>query len=230
MFNLSISDVLDRAWDLTKKHGIVLCVIYLVVRFALSLLSRLFTPPIDEDALISALQNNDYSALLEIYNTNPTGSLVIMILTAIVMLGFTKCMLMLARQQASSVEFEHWQQPVSVYVKYVVISVAVDIISIIGFICCILPGLYLSARLGFASMSCLDHPEAGIGDCISQSWRITRGNALKLILLQIVQIFLIIIGFLCCCIGVLPAAVVCYFAEVVAYLTLLEFQTNERVD
>ena len=220
MVYLSVSDVLERSWELTKKYGIVLVIVYLVLYLIQYFVGSLFTPPIDVDALQSALEDQDYNAIMKMYYSNPTGMIVSTILTAIVMLGFKNCLLQLAKGTATEVAFDHWKQDVGVYVKYVVIEIIVKFVCGIGYVFCVIPGIYLDARLQFASIHVLNHPDEDIMGCIKASWNMTGGNVMNLILLILASAVILIVGLICCCIGFIPAAVICSFAEVVAYLIL----------
>lgn len=220
MVYFSVSDVLERSWELTKKYGIILVVVYLVLYLIQYFVGNLFTPAIDVEALQSAIEDQDFKTIMSMYYSNPTGMIVSTILSAIVMLGFTNCLLQLSKGTATEVSFDQWKLDLGVYVKYVVIEIIVKIITSIGYVFCIIPGIYLQARLGFASIRVIDHPEEDIMGCIKTSWNMTSGNVMNLILLVLACVAIMIVGFICCCIGAIPAAVICGFAEVVAYLIL----------
>lgn len=220
MVYFSVSDVLERSWELTKKYGIILVVVYLVLYLIQYFVGNLFTPAIDVEALQNAIEDQDFKTIMSMYYSNPTGMIVSTILSAIVMLGFTNCLLQLSKGTATEVSFDQWKLDLGVYVKYVVIEIIVKIITSIGYVFCIIPGIYLQARLQFASIRVIDHPEEDIMGCIKTSWNMTSGNVMNLILLVLACVAIMIVGFICCCIGAIPAAVICGFAEVVAYLIL----------
>lgn len=220
MINFSVSEVLERAWDLTKKYGIVLIVIYIAIEIVKNIIGRFFSPEIDSELLISAIQDQDWTTISQIYTSNPLGSIITAVLGAVLMLGFTNCVLQLAKGTANDVSLDHWKQDVSVYVNYVVIEILINFIIGIGLCMCILPGLYLWARLGFASTHAIDCPKESFMDHIKASWNMTRGNVMNLILLAVAEVCIIIVGLMLCCIGIIPAAVLCALADVTAYVIL----------
>ena len=229
MIYFSVSDVLERSWELTKRYGIVLVIVYFVLYLIQYFVGNLFTPAIDVDALQSALENQDFNAIMKLYYSNPTGMIVSTILSAVIMLGFINCLLQLAKGTSNEVAIDHWKLDINVYVKYVVIAIVVKVLTTIGYCCCIIPGLYIDARLKFASVRAIDSPEDDIMDCIKASWNMTSGNVMNLIILVLAEIAIVIIGILVCCVGYLPAVVIVSFADVVAYLVLSGYY-NKKVE
>lgn len=229
MIYFSVSDVLERSWELTKRYGIVLVIVYFVLYLIQYFVGNLFTPAIDVDALQSALENQDFNAIMKLYYSNPTGMIVSTILSAVIMLGFINCLLQLAKGTSNEVAIDHWKLDINVYVKYVVIAIVVKVLTTIGYCCCIIPGLYIDARLKFASVRAIDSPEDDIMDCIKASWNMTSGNVMNLIFLVLAEIAIVIIGILVCCVGYLPAVVIVSFADVVAYLVLSGYY-NKKVE
>lgn len=229
MIYFSVSDVLERSWELTKRYGIVLVIVYFVLYLIQYFVGNLFTPAIDVDALQSALENQDFNAIMKLYYSNPTGMIVSTILSAVIMLGFINCLLQLAKGTSNEVAIDHWKLDINVYVKYVVIAIVVKVLTTIGYCCCIIPGLYIDARLKFASVRAIDSPEDDIMDCIKASWNMTSGNVMNLIFLVLAEIAIVIIGILVCCVGYLPAVVIVGFADVVAYLVLSGYY-NKKVE
>lgn len=229
MIYFSVSDVLERSWELTKRYGIVLVIVYFVLYLIQYFVGNLFTPAIDVDALQSALENQDFNAIMKLYYSNPTGMIVSTILSAVIMLGFINCLLQLAKGTANEVAIDHWKLDINVYVKYVVIAIVVKVLTTIGYCCCIIPGLYIDARLKFAAVRAIDSPEDDIMGCIKASWNMTSGNVMNLIFLVLAEIAIVIIGILVCCVGYLPAVVIVSFADVVAYLVLSGYY-NKKVE
>lgn len=229
MIYFSVSDVLERSWELTKRYGIVLVIVYFVLYLIQYFVGNLFTPAIDVDALQSALENQDFNAIMKLYYSNPTGMIVSTILSAVIMLGFINCLLQLAKGTSNEVAIDHWKLDINVYVKYVVIAIVVKVLTTIGYCCCIIPGLYIDARLKFAAVRAIDSPEDDIMGCIKASWNMTSGNVMNLIILVLAEIAIVIIGILVCCVGYLPAAVIVSFADVVAYLVLSGYY-NKKVE
>ena len=228
MVYLSISDIIDRSWELLKKYGLVIVIVYFAIVFLQNAIGRLLAPPIDIDVLTTALQTNDIAVIEKLYLSNPFGTIVELLLTAVLCLGLLNSMLQLAKGTDSEVSFSHWKLDLLVYVKYVVVDFIVNIIVGVGYVCCILPGLFLQARLGLATIHAIDCPDQGVLDHIQASWELTNGNSMTLIGLRLVQFFIAIIGIILCCIGYIPAMVLVFFSDIVAYLILTRYFERMR--
>ena len=87
MVYLSISDVIDRAWDLVKRYGLILVIVYFAIIFLQNVVGRLMAPPIDPDVLLTSLQTNNIAALECLYLSNPMGTVVELVLSAVLFLG-----------------------------------------------------------------------------------------------------------------------------------------------
>lgn len=94
---------------------------------------------------------------------------------------------------------------------YIVKSVVASVLTIIGLLFCILPGLYIALRLMFVPMVAANEPELGIEKTISLSWSMTRGRVLQLLGYGIAACLINVVGFLCCCVGV-------YYSQIVTKL------------
>lgn len=220
MVAITLSDALDKAWDLTKRHGLLLVVVYLIIQIISQSLSRMFMPTVDTEAVLEAIQNGDIVEFGKLVNTNPLATIVLSIVGMSLGLGFINLVLCFAKETITSISIDAWKMPIKVYVKYIVVGWIVGILSALGFIFCIIPGIYVYVRLMFAQTRVIDHPEEGVKEVLAASWKMTEGNVLNLIWLGIVCVFILILGFCLCCVGALPAAVLISFVSVVAYLIL----------
>lgn len=86
----------------------------------------------------------------------------------------------------------------------------------IGFMCCIVPGIYLAIRLQFFMFYVLDQDYTAV-DALLKSWDQTKGKEMDLFLFYLVLILIYFLGYLCCGIGILVAGPVCLVAMILAY-------------
>ncbi|MCR5314251.1 MAG: hypothetical protein K6E54_11525 [Bacteroidaceae bacterium] len=218
---LSISNVLERAWELTKKHGLLLAVL-LLVAYILSYCLASPATKFDQQSYLEAVQNQDMETILSIYTgmlTHPMYFISILV-GAFVSVAIMKIFLGLAKGELTSIELSACKMPFAVYVKAVVVFFIIELAVCVGMSLCVIPGIFLAVRLMWAFVYQVDNPEAGIGESFSASWNMTRGNFWPLLGLGVVTFFIAILGLLACCIGMFYTLVVFYFAMVVAYLTL----------
>lgn len=225
-YNLNISNVLGQAWELTKKNWLIMIVVTVCVSLIVQVLASVLGGSTAAMAILTQMQakgeNIDPMAIVPLMTANMGSSILINIVELVLTVGVTK--LYLDKAQGSEADFtlEPWHQEPMTYVKYVVVGLITGFITGIGFVCCILPGIFLYARFQFAALAVIQNPQMGIVEAIQYSWNITDGNTLNLILLAIACFVLGLVGLLCCCVGVFVAGVVIEFAGVVAYLMLAQ--------
>lgn len=229
MYNFTVSEVLDQAWALTKKHGLLLALILLVI----SLVEGAFTStnPADYTEFVSKYQSGaadpqafmqDYSALLS-QTAFSGGTALGMLLSLVLTCALTAIMLSLAKGKTSEISIEPCKMPVMTYVKYIAWQLLYGIIVGFGLCLCIIPGVWLGARLCTVSYYLIDNPEIGFGEAISRGWNSTSGHVMGLIGLGILCFFIVIAGLLLCCVGIYFTEVIAHFAIIIVYLVLSGF-------
>lgn len=226
MREFSVSECVSTGWEYAKKYGILVAVVLFVVGLIGSGVGSLFGASIDQSqiqALAEKMAHGDTAAMQEyasMIGKSSNGSWLSAIIETIVMTGLVNYAILVMKGKANSLEFSAFNLPLTTYLKYFVVDLIVGIITLIGFVCCIVPGMFLGARLSLACPYIIDNPEAGIFDAISASWRMTDGHTGGMIGLGFIFCGIAILGFLCCCVGLYFAQVVILFATVSAYFTL----------
>ncbi len=229
-YSLNISDAVSTGWDYAKKYGLIIAVIIFIVSLLTGGLSNIGSPDLSPDVASNIgrrIGSGDTQALKELIDTYSSSSglnvffSIVSILIEIAMyVGLYNLALGLIRGIYNEVGFDAFKLPLATYVKYVVVEILVGIITAVSFMCCIVPYFFVAPRLVFAPLYVIDNPEAGVFEAIKASWGMTQGNTLAMIGLYLALIGIVIVGFLCCCVGVYFAAVVALFATVAAYLQL----------
>ena len=226
MKELSVSESISQGWELAKKHGLLLAVFVFVFGIAMSLLNSFTLPSGFMEQYVNAIQTQDTESLQRLAMQSTTGSTVISIIQLVIevifMAGFCATIMKLVRGIMEKVSLKGFKMPAMTYLKYFAISIIVGLIVGIGTALCVIPGIFFAVRLAFADWYILDHPEAGIGEAISASWKMTKGNFWSVFGLLLSEVGIILLGYLCCCIGVLFAVPFACFAESCAYMTLHE--------
>jgi len=226
MKELSVSESISQGWELAKKHGLLLAVFVLVISILTSLLNSLALPAGFMEQYMSALQNQDSQQFQRLAMQMSAGSSVISVIQLLIELvfyaGFTATILKLARGIMQKVSLDGFKMSAITYLKYLGVCIIVGLIVGVGTMLCIVPGIFFAVRLAFADWYILDHPEAGIGEAISASWHMTKGNFWSVFGLLLAEIGIVLLGFMCCCIGAYFAIPFAMFAESCAYMTLHE--------
>ena len=222
MKKLIVSEVISQAWELTKKHWVTVLAGLLIIGVVNAIIGSIMQPKVDP-LLIQQLQSGNQTAMLQAYiqliSASSVSAMVSTVVGFVLSVGFYQLLLNCVRNNATF-GFGAWNQPLGVYIKVAIAGFIVSFLTFLGVCLCILPGIYIWARLQFTTYYLLDNKEAGIIDAISASWNNTSDNAFTLIGLGIVYIGLGLLGLLCCCVGVLVAEIVIYLAIVVSYIAL----------
>ena len=219
MEDLSVSYIFGQAWDLTRKH--------LVPLLVATLLLFLITGSISFYAMIPP--GGSLGDISQSTNQNPVGNLISAVINCIYGVGLLTAYLRICRNQGT-LDFSCFNRPFSVYLKYFCVCLLSGIIICIGFLLLIVPGFYLAARLGLSVVRIIDEPETGVIDALKYSWSISRGHVLELIGLGIVAFFVILLGYLCCCVGAFVAAPVAGIAATLVYLVLSNQEAVRKID
>jgi len=230
---LSIDNNLSQAWGLTKKHFLVFLLLMIIIQFI--------------GGIPSGIQYADYMKVLATTgdpalaqqillettaSTQITGAIASIICVIIIMYP-TIVTYRMANDAAKGEKpdlanrlKDGFRGFGSFFITYVIFSIIV----IIGFIWCLIPGIFLMVRFIFAPVIAALHPERSLKECFAQSWQITKGNFWNLFLLGIIAIFLEILGLICCCVGVLVTSIITYFMLILAYRTLSGETEEKRED
>ena len=236
MRNLSVSESISQGWKLAKKHGLLLAVFVLVIGIITSILNSFTLPSGFMEGYTKALTQNDPDAMMQLLNSSSTSaaSIIVSIIQTVVyvlfLAGFCATILKLTRGIMAKVSLDGFKMSAMTYLKYFAVCVIVGLIVGIGTALCVIPGIFFAIRLAFAEWYILDHPEAGIGEAISASWKMTKGNFWSVFGLQLCEFGIILLGYLCCCIGVLFAVPFAMFVESCAYTTLHENLAYENLE
>lgn len=215
--NFPISEILDEAWTLSKKHGITLAVFFLLLAFLSNGLSFAFMPAGYWDAIVSG--NSD---LIHSYSRWNLGSILEILISCVGGVGVAVTTLRLARGSQENINLSSFKLPLETYLKYIGWSLLYGFIVAVGLILLIVPGIYLATRLGFAGIYLVDHPTASIEEAVKFSWNKTDGHVLNLIGLGILSLIIVLLGLLACCVGIFFTMVISNFAFVLAYLFIAD--------
>ncbi|MBN1352062.1 hypothetical protein JXJ21_21865 [candidate division KSB1 bacterium] len=109
------------------------------------------------------------------------------------------------------------------YFQAVGASVLVSIIVIFGFICCIVPGIIFACKLVFVPYLIVDRKLDCI-EAIQTSWNMTTGYTGTIFLMGLLAIPILLLGLLCCCVGVVVSGI--WIELAFAYLYIAVTQTE----
>jgi uncharacterized membrane protein len=88
-----------------------------------------------------------------------------------------------------------------------------------GMVLLIVPGVIASLGLSLAAYYCVDERLGPIAS-LRASWNATRGHKVQVLVFMLAAMLVSLVGFLACCVGVLPAYVITYLAWGMVYIRL----------
>ncbi len=103
--------------------------------------------------------------------------------------------------------------------KVCVASLLYGIMVVLGFICFVIPGIYLTIRFFYYQAAIIDK-DLGIIESFSYSSKLTRDNKLNILGLHVLNFLIVIAGFLAFGIGLFWAVPTVWLASVISYCYL----------
>lgn len=142
-----------------------------------------------------------------------------MIISVLVSLGFYKIILDLVDGKKTEIREGVRAVTLRKFTNALAASFLYGIISLVGLIFFIIPGIIFIVRFQFCIVAVIDK-DLSIMDSLKYSWRITKNNFWRFILLGLISFGLILAGLIALLIGVFVAIMIIDIAYVVAYRIL----------
>lgn len=230
----SVSAELNRAWNLTGKHWLTLLLTIVLSGLLLEAVNLMANPYCDvyfktiqmmalsggkfsnPDAFMQGLMlGNSVSVFRIMLFVLLTAALKIMIYGTVFRLGLS------ARDGADKLDVQaSITGTFRIIVKLFLVCFLYGLIVTVGIMLCIIPGIFLAARLLFMPIIVVDHPELSLEDVFRRSWNLTRGNFWRLLLAGILDLLITLAGVICCCVGLFFAYVIILLFYTSIYRTL----------
>ncbi|MFV0397755.1 MAG: hypothetical protein ACK5JU_07025 [Bacteroidales bacterium] len=207
--NFTISSALRGGWEALKPNFLVLLGLMIGYVFLASLISW-----------PSTLHPENFSLQIG-------TSLILMILAASFSLGYLK--MCLDAVDGNEPLFSAFSETFRIMLPYIALYFLYVLIVLSGIILLIIPGIYLGIRLQFAPLCMIEG--AGIMEAFKKSWKLSKGNMLKLTLLYLIYFGLVLAGIIVLIVGVFVAAVWCQLIMTQTYRLLQQDQEEaERLN
>lgn len=185
----TISEVFSTSWKSLKEQIWVLvglCIGYMI----LSMMLSMFVMPAQGSVVGSIIVN-----------------ILLWIFSGIFFLGYLKNIFQAL--DGEEPQFSAYGQQARKIVTYLLTSLLLSIIVMIGTVFLIIPGIYLALRLQYC-LPCIVEENTGVIDSLKKSWNITQGHVLKLLLLALTMIGISLIGLILFGIGIFVAVPLIY--------------------
>ena len=220
MKQLSMGDIVSRAWDLAVKHW----PIFVLLTFVTSMVEGLGIN-YDSDLLLGMGQNPDPQVVLEALKESMTFNTPLMVIGALLSLylGFVAWRLYVNAFRTGR-PYESMAEAFKVDINqlaiFFVVEIVYAIIVALGFCACVLPGIFFAIRLWYAPL--LATQGASFSEAFSRSWELTKGHFWELLLMGLTMIGIAILGFCACCVGIYFAQVIIDFMLVLSLFFLMD--------
>ena len=213
MKQISIGDLVSRAWDLAVKHWPIFVLLSIISGICGSLYSG------DSSALAALGQHPDPEEIFEAlsYSFNPGKTFFGMLLSTYVGLITYR---MLVNAVNTGKPYEALSEVLRVdlikYALFLGVLILMGACLVFGYALCIIPGLFLTVHWMFVPLIAATE-DVSVGEAFGRSWQLTKGHFWKLIGLLLAEIGIAIVGFCACFVGIFFAEVIIEFANVLAY-------------
>jgi len=229
--NIEIGEIINRAWELTKKHFPVFLLLIIMSQIVGGLPNQAYYGD-----LISEIIRTDGDIDPQYLNelqlaTYTSGKFIVLYIIALLLgsyIGVVTLRLLnnavngvkLDMTAAFKESFRNYLFFVGVYFIYVIITA-------LGMLMCFIPGIYLGIRYMFAPMIAANRRDVAFSEAFSMSWQMTKGHFWQLFLFGIVSTGINIVGFACCCVGILLTCVITYLMYALLYKELFKKLVTE---
>lgn len=211
---LTLDGVFGAGWELAKKHwgwllllGIALALVEEIPGNTINGVYLKMVPEMSKGAI-------DYEKLNEmladaLFSVRTLVSTVVSVLIAAYLSLVTMRYLKLAAMENGAIDVkEIFLGSGGRYLHFLATMFLCYMVIVVGLCCCVLPGFYLMVRLLFVPFIAANEPELSIGEAFSRSFALTRGRFWQLIWFGFAALIINIVGFCCCCVGVLYSEIV----------------------
>lgn len=222
--NIEIGEIINRAWELTKKHFPVFLLLLIMAQIVGGLPNQAYYGELINE-IIRSNGDIDHQYLNELQMAAYTsGKSIVLYLIALLLgsyIGIVTLRLLNDVVQgvkpdmtvAFKESYRNFLFFIGVYWVYVFIIA-------LGMLMCLIPGIYLAVRYMFVPMIAANRRDVAFSEAFSMSWKMTKSHFWQLFLFGIVSIGINIVGFICCCIGILLTSIITYIMYALLYKEL----------
>lgn len=222
---LSVSSVVKRAYEVSKKHGLWVLLFSLMGNTALELGNIFAQTQSAMNLMQKSMLTGDWSHMLQIKDAEPSFSAGMLLTTLLVWLvGF--CIYIFINMLINKILWQGVSETdtkidltqlirssmnKSSILFYLGVFILSGLAVCAGYLCCLLPGIYLTIRWLFVPIIAANFPEFTLSDCFTYSWNLTRHHFWQLLGLGLVAMFINIGGLCLCCVGMIFTSVLTSF-------------------
>ena len=236
--SLKVGDIINKSWELTKKHFPVFLLIYIIIGMITFLPEATYYGPYIGSIMKYGTAITEEQWMSIMLENGEIGNWLMWILVVYVAVFFINNYLMITYlRMLNGAVMENKVDMIAElknarhsYWFYIGSYLIYSLITTLGVMCCILPGIYLGIRYMFVPMIVSTNPQITFSEAFNRSWQMTKGNFWMLLWLGIVACFINIIGLLCCCVGIIISIILTYMMYAYAYKLLSTTVSDATVE
>lgn len=222
---LDIGNLINQAWKLTKKHFPMFLLLLILGQAIGSLPSYGYhtenimaiindgVPMTEEEWIQHCVSTSGVFSIIFLYIIAVFGGFYVSLVTCRILNDAIEDKKVDLTTQLKE-SFKYFFFFAGTYVVY-------SFSMIFGMVCFILPGIYLGIRWMFVPFIAANNRDITFSEAFGRSWQMTKGHFWELVLLGIVVIGINIVGFACCCVGLLVTYIISIMLYGLAYKALL---------
>lgn len=215
---MNLNSVVDRAWEVSKRHWGALVGIYFIGGVIGSIPSSAIQSQ-QYYVLLAELAKGNTEGVQAAANPNFVGIIVAYILAIVLSTIVSVVLFKYIHKILADKDISDFTQILKDAIKITpmafVKNLLYGLVCTLGMVFFLLPGIYLAVRLYFVIYLSAIHPELTIEETFKKSWKMTDGRFLQLFGYGIVSGLIAMSGLLLCCVGI-------YFTVPVAYVMMGE--------
>ncbi len=230
--SLTVNNVLGQAWELTKLYFPPVLILVVVMNFLPSMSniwvnsSDLYQRIIEATASGETPELDDLGPMaLAEFTVGGVLALLLIGLVETYLRGALCHVLVTTVNEQTPGLLQSLRHALRHFLHFLGIYIVHSLCILLGTLCCILPGIFMSVRWLFVPFIAMEHPELPLGETFARSYRMTEGHFGELLWLGIASVFLNILGLLCCCVGIYFTIVITLFMQAVLYRMLKPEET-----
>lgn len=215
---LHLGQILDRAWNSTNKNWGPMLLLAVVGYMVSQLPSKALMNPVTP-SMTKYMAEGRMDKVIEAMYGPFDGTMIVklcisLLLCVILNIFIVKVQWRLVWEGIHRRKYDATgllKQSLKELPMFLAVSIVNNVVLVFSYLLLLVPGLILNVRLLLVPVIAANNPEMGISEVLGRSWDLTRGHWWTLLGYGIVAAGIVLVGFCCCCIGVIPAGIFCAF-------------------
>lgn len=238
-FQLKAVQIVEKAGNIFKGiagYAILALIIYLITSWILNMLVGLVFPiSMDEEEIQAVASSGDPDAVMEMYKEifSSTSTIISIFLTNLLS-AVLYPMLYSIYTMAYKYDFKKNPELSDIFIHYkdgkflnlFLVTLAVQIVGSIGFMLCFIPGIIVYT-MWMLAVPLIIFASADVKEALNYSMKLAFKNFGSFFVVLLLGIAIIILGFILCCVGLIPAIPFVYVMMYILYREVVGFDDQQ---